>query len=584
MDRPLMRTLFSLAASSFLLSSVVAQNSTSTSPILSSQVDTFIQDLLKEWGTPGGVSVAVVRLGSSGSWEVETKGYGVAKLQDGSNFTADTVLSIGSNSKLFNVVATGLLISNESVTPRIDWKTKIGSVIPQWEIADSYASEKASIIDLMSHRTGLPRHDFMYRRSDTLPSMMKRMKFLKPSTEFRELFQYNNIMYGVLSYLPEALSTKTTLARYVKQHVFDALGMNATTYSFDVADASGNLADGICRENFSLATGLPGTGTPRFMPYWFKDGGEDGNSGPGGVISSANDMAIWLQTLLLWGKHPQTGEVVIPEEVLRTVASGVTVTDSGLEGIPAAQAVLSPSVYGGGQMTSSYRGHSAHSIVARLPFDNIGVAVLTNDDDIGPIIREIIKYRLIDEALGLEPYDWDSIIKNASGLAVPTDNSSRPTNASDPSIDFTNLAGTYNNPGYGNFTFCLISEEPTESCRELVANTSTLLPGAINTTVPTLLAKTDAVFAEYVALTHSDGNKFDIAAMLSFPTNNPEQPFWAKVLTVPGFVVEFAATDDSIGMAVNGGFWGAGTGVPDPTGDSLEERAEVWFRQVAPST
>ncbi|EEB99911.1 hypothetical protein MPER_00282, partial [Moniliophthora perniciosa FA553] len=94
-----MRMLFSLSASLFLLSSVVAQNSTSTSPVLSSEVDTFIQDLLKEWGTPGGVSVAVVRLGSSGSWEVETKGYGVARVQDGLNFTADTVLSIGSNSK-----------------------------------------------------------------------------------------------------------------------------------------------------------------------------------------------------------------------------------------------------------------------------------------------------------------------------------------------------------------------------------------------------------------------------------------------------------------------------------------------------
>ncbi|ESK87475.1 hypothetical protein Moror_11580 [Moniliophthora roreri MCA 2997] len=167
-------------------------------------------------------------------------------------------------------------------------------------------------------------------------------------------------------------------------------------------------------------------------------------------------------------------------------------------------------------------------------------------------------------------------------LAVPTDNSSRPTNASDPSIDFTSLAGTYNNPGYGNFTFCLVNLEPTESCRELVANASTLLPGAINPTVPTLLAKADAVFAEYVALTHSDGNKFDFATMYSFSTNNSEQPFWAKVLTVPDFVAEFAATDNGIGMAMNGGFWGAGAG--DPTGDSLEERAEVWFRQVVPST
>ncbi|KAI3606052.1 beta-lactamase class penicillin binding protein [Moniliophthora roreri] len=170
----------------FLLPSVLAQNSTSTSPILSPKIDIFIQDLMKEWGTPGGVSVAVVRLGSSEEWQVETKGYGVAKLQDGTNFTADTLLSMCSNSKLFDVVATGLLMSNESVTPKINWATKIASVIPEWKIMDSYASEKASIIDLMSHRTGLPRHEFMFRRGDTIPSMMERMKFLNYSAEFRQ--------------------------------------------------------------------------------------------------------------------------------------------------------------------------------------------------------------------------------------------------------------------------------------------------------------------------------------------------------------------------------------------------------------
>ncbi|KAK7054310.1 hypothetical protein VNI00_003503 [Paramarasmius palmivorus] len=451
-----------------LLPTAFAQNS--ASPVLSTQVDEFIQNLLKEWGTPGGVSVAVVRLGSSGTWEVETKGYGVAKLQDGTNFTGDTRLSIGSNSKLFTVTATGLLISNETVTPRISWNTKIDSVIPEWELMDSDASEKASIIDLMSHRTGLPRHDFMYRQSDTLQSMT---------------FQYNNIMYNVLSYLPEVLSTKTTVARYVKQHIFEALGMNSTTYSFDIADASGNLADGVCRENLTLTSGLPGTGRPRSLPYWFKDGGEDGNfmAGAGGVISTANDMAIWLQTLLLWGKHPQTGEVIIPESVLRTVASGVTVVDPRNK-----RAVLSPVVYSGGQQIGTYRGHGyiehggdvggAHSRVARLPFDNIGVAVLTNDDDLGPIFNDIIKYRLIDEALGLEPFDWDTLQR--------------------------------------------------------------MIPNS-----------------------HSG----------------------PRVLTAPGFVVEFATADDGsgIGMAMNGGFWGAGTGVPEPSGDTVEQRAEVWFRQVQAS-
>ena len=84
-------------------------------------------------------------------------------------------------------------------------------------------------------------------------------------------------MYNVLGYLPEVLSTQTPFARYVKQHIFDPLGMNSTTYSFDVANATGKLSPGFARENFSIADGLPGTGTPRQLPFWFDKGGEDGN-------------------------------------------------------------------------------------------------------------------------------------------------------------------------------------------------------------------------------------------------------------------------------------------------------------------
>lgn len=64
-------------------------------------------------------------------------------------------------------------------------------------------------------------------------------------------------MYTVLSYLPPVL-TKTPFARYVKKHIFDPLGMTSTTYSFAVANASGQLADGLTRQN----------GTVRAFPYW----------------------------------------------------------------------------------------------------------------------------------------------------------------------------------------------------------------------------------------------------------------------------------------------------------------------------
>jgi hypothetical protein len=49
-----------------------------------------------------------------------------------------------------------------------------------------------------------------------------------------------------------------------------------------------------------------------------------------------------------------------------------------------------------------------HSRITRFPDDGAGVAILTNDDAFGPVMKEIIKYRLADEIFGLQPVDWDS--------------------------------------------------------------------------------------------------------------------------------------------------------------------------------
>jgi hypothetical protein len=74
--------------------------------------------------------------------------------------------------QLFDILATGLLISNTSLTPQISWKTKIASILPTWKLMDPVASAGSTITDLMSHRTGLPRHDFMYSMSENASSVV----------------------------------------------------------------------------------------------------------------------------------------------------------------------------------------------------------------------------------------------------------------------------------------------------------------------------------------------------------------------------------------------------------------------------
>ena len=69
-------------------------------PVLNANISAFIYQLLAEYESPGGIGVAVVSQDSNGTWNVETKGYGVATLADGSNVTENTLFSIGSNSKV----------------------------------------------------------------------------------------------------------------------------------------------------------------------------------------------------------------------------------------------------------------------------------------------------------------------------------------------------------------------------------------------------------------------------------------------------------------------------------------------------
>ena len=71
-------------------------------PILNSNISAFINKLLTEYESPGGIGVAVVGKTPNGTWNVETKGYGIATLANSSNVTENTLFPIGSNSKVIS--------------------------------------------------------------------------------------------------------------------------------------------------------------------------------------------------------------------------------------------------------------------------------------------------------------------------------------------------------------------------------------------------------------------------------------------------------------------------------------------------
>ena len=51
----------------------------------------------------------------------------------------------------------------------IDWDTKIKDILPNtlWALQDLIAQDQADLVDILSHRTGLPRHELSYSLTDT---------------------------------------------------------------------------------------------------------------------------------------------------------------------------------------------------------------------------------------------------------------------------------------------------------------------------------------------------------------------------------------------------------------------------------
>jgi CubicO group peptidase (beta-lactamase class C family) len=81
----------------------LARLDTTKYQLITREIDSWISNLLKEWNTPAGLSVAVVKQNDDEEWIIETKGYGRAK-EDGTTVDENTMFCIASNSKVCSVL------------------------------------------------------------------------------------------------------------------------------------------------------------------------------------------------------------------------------------------------------------------------------------------------------------------------------------------------------------------------------------------------------------------------------------------------------------------------------------------------
>src|SRR5215472_468458 len=158
----------------------------------------FVQKVMRDWRVPG-LAVAVAR----GDEIVLLQGYRQRDTTRQLDVTARTLFAIGSATKAFTTMALGMLAEEG----KLDWDTPVRTYLPTFRLHDPFATERMTPRDLVSHRSGLPRHDRMwYGAAFTRQDIVDRLRYLEPNRDFRTAWQYQNLMYLTAGYLVEAIT------------------------------------------------------------------------------------------------------------------------------------------------------------------------------------------------------------------------------------------------------------------------------------------------------------------------------------------------------------------------------------------
>ena len=154
-----------------------------------------IKDIMKCKHVPG-LGVGVVYKGKV----VFSEGFGIANATSNEPVSDDSIFGIASMSKAFTSAGLGILQDRGVLT----FNDLVSDHIPGFAMKDLTASSIVTIQDLISHRTGLPRHDtslFNWKGSETRAEKVSDIRFLSPTYQIREKWQYNNWMVLAAGYL-----------------------------------------------------------------------------------------------------------------------------------------------------------------------------------------------------------------------------------------------------------------------------------------------------------------------------------------------------------------------------------------------
>jgi CubicO group peptidase (beta-lactamase class C family) len=368
-----------------------------------------------------GVAVGVVERGRLAF----ARGFGYRDVDKRLPVTPDTLFPLGSCSKAFTATAVALLANQGKVA--LD--APVRTYLRDFALQDPVASATLTPRDLLTHKSGLPRHDlFWYQTPFSRDELYRRLRFLEPSGPPRGQWRYNSLMYVVAGRIVETVSGESWES-FVASRILVPLGMRRTLLSAEAMEADADHAS----------------------PYAIREGRAQkiamlkalsAIAPAGSVQTSVRDLARWLTF------HATRSPALLDEGSWRELHRPQA------EMPESDQSEVRHRSYALGWIRESYRGHplvthngSIDGFVVHLGFlpeTGQGLILLMNRD-LATEALMAIAYSAYDRLLGLEPLDWEQKLKE-----TPTASPSVRQTVLDFPID--EVVGRYEHPAYGPIT------------------------------------------------------------------------------------------------------------------------------------
>ncbi len=414
--------------------------------------DAHVDKVIRDHDVPG-MAIAIVEQGKI----VHAKGYGVRRLGGTEAVDADTLFPTGSTGKAFTAAALAILVDEG----KLHWDDKVIDHLPDFRMYDPWVTREITVRDLLVHRSGLGLGAgdllFIPRSSRSRTDIVRALRNLKPATSFRSNYAYDNILYIVAGEVIAATSGQDWES-FMRERVFKPAGMDSSVSDEKDRFANPNRAQPHAR----LDPRVRGLGPQQVLPE--REGLGQVGAPAGGLSSSANDLAHWLQIQLAHGALPDSdGKRLYSEASAQAMWTPQVPVPINTYPAPISDITPQFSSYALGWNVQDYRGvkvvqhggavFGVLTFIVLVPERNLGISLQINSEDVG--VMRGLGYELLDHYLGFEPRDWvaafDTWYKQRldGGLAALQASGKSARKASRSSLPASGYAGRYADAWYG---------------------------------------------------------------------------------------------------------------------------------------